>query len=228
MGYTTDFEGEFILNRPLSPNHKAYLKAFCATRRMYRNKIAESYPDPLRLAVGLPFGSNGAYFVGSKASFGQDLNDPSVQIDETDYPFVVITSENRYAVEMMRIMGGNNVPPMGQPGLWCQWTPNDKGTAIIWNGGEKFYKYVDWLQYIITHFFDRWGYILNGTVTYQGEDYSDRGQIQVVNNVITVIEDEVDEDDDDEDDDNEDDNDSDIDNDDNNNDNDNNNNNNYL
>ena len=33
-----------------------------------------------------------------------------------------------------------NRPPQGQPGLWCDWTPTDDGSAIRWNGTEKFRK----------------------------------------------------------------------------------------
>src|SRR6478735_9098142 len=45
-----------------------------------------------------------------------------------------------------------NEPPSGQPGLWCQWVPTDDGTAIEWDGGEKFYNSVEWMRYIIDHF----------------------------------------------------------------------------
>ena len=37
MGYTTTFEGEFRLDRPLSAEQRAYLNAFSATRRMRRD-----------------------------------------------------------------------------------------------------------------------------------------------------------------------------------------------
>ena len=34
MGYTTTFDGEFKLDKPLIPAHKAYLMKFAKTRRM--------------------------------------------------------------------------------------------------------------------------------------------------------------------------------------------------
>jgi hypothetical protein len=80
----------------------------------------------------------------------------------------------------------HNDPPTGQPGLWCQWTPTSNRQAIEWDGGEKFYKYVQWLQYIITHFLERWGYTLNGKVYWQGESSDDQGTIVVVNNQIST------------------------------------------
>ena len=58
MGYTTKFEGCFTLDKPLAPEHAAYLKAFNATRRMKRDQFkAAELPDPIRDAAGLPLGS---------------------------------------------------------------------------------------------------------------------------------------------------------------------------
>lgn len=163
MGYTTDFSGEFKLDRPLSPEHKAYLCQFMETRRMKRDAaVTETRPDPLRLAVGLPIGEEGGYFVGAEGMAGQEWNADDV-------------------------LDGNTAPA-GQPGLWCQWTPDDAGECIEWNGGEKFYNYVEWLEYLVQHFLSVWGYVLNGTVEWQGEDSRDIGRIVVENNVVHVEE----------------------------------------
>lgn len=160
MGYTTDFVGEFKLNKPLMPKQMEYLTKFSETRRMKRSEVAASkMEDPVREAVKLPVGHHGEYFVGGLGFFGQD-NDDSV----LDY----------------------NSPPPSQPGLWCQWEPNDGGTAIVWNQGEKFYYYIEWLQYIITHFLRPWGYTLNGEVTWQGEEHGDIGMITVKDNEIST------------------------------------------
>jgi len=73
MGYTTDFDGEFIVSPPLKPTHRAYLEAFSSTRRMERNaKLTAKLPDPLRKAVGLPIGTDGGYFVGDTDGEGFD------------------------------------------------------------------------------------------------------------------------------------------------------------
>jgi hypothetical protein len=198
MGYTTDFEGHFTLDKPLTPEQAAYLHAFCETRRMIRDVAvlekaapvafkgrrypgsdAEPLPEgatdrSLREAVGLPLGPEGAYHIGSGYS-GQD-HDASI----LDY----------------------NVPPKGQPGLWCQWVPTKDGKGIGWDGGEKFYNYIEWLVYLIEHFLQPWGYVLSGQVIWQGEDRSDVGKIKVVDNVVSSHEGRVvysdEEDDDDE------------------------------
>ena len=76
-----------------------------------------------------------------------------------------------------------NDPPSTQPSLWCQWISNELGTEIEWDGNEKFYNYVEWLQYIINWLTPR-GYVLNGEVQWRGEDFNDIGTIIVENNVL--------------------------------------------
>ena len=84
-------------------------------------------------------------------------------------------------------MTDSNKPPTGQPGLWCQWTPNDDGTAIVWDGGEKFYDYVAWLEYLVKNFLKPWGYVLNGTVNWSGEDQGDVGKIVAKDNKVSKV-----------------------------------------
>lgn len=166
MGYSTDFNGEFNLDKPLTSAHKAYLEAFAGTRRMKRDAYTtEDRSDPVRLAAGLPIGLDGGYFVGEGGQAGQaDMN--------ADYEKIGIVAYN--------------YPPGGQPGLWCQWVPNDDGTAISWDGGEKFYNYIEWIEYLIRHFINPWGYVLNGEVEWFGEDSNDRGMICIEDNVVKV------------------------------------------
>lgn len=141
MGYHTDFFGEFKLDRPLAPEHAAYLRAFNRTRRVKRNeKLCAKLPDPTRLAAGITLvGTEGAYYVGSSG------------LSESKSPDVLDWSR----------------PPREQPNVYCQWTPNEAGTAIVWDEGEKFYDYVLWLDYILRHFLKGWGYVVNGTVEWQ-------------------------------------------------------------
>ena len=92
----------------------------------------------------------------------------------------------------------HNMPPCGQPGLWCQWIPSDCGTSILWNECEKFYDSVEWIQYIIDHFigdnpiamsellFLR-PHKLSGRIEAQGEEYSDRWTLEVKDNVAKKI-----------------------------------------
>ena len=156
MGYTTEFTGEFKVTPPLKPEHAAYLKAFSETRRMTRDpEVTAQRLDPVRLAVNLPVGRDGCYFVGADGFMGQERHCESG-------------------------VANYNEPPSTQPGLWCQWVPSDNGTAILWNGTEKFYRYVEWLRYIVDHFLTPWNYKIDGRVTWEGEDRNDRGVIIAV------------------------------------------------
>jgi hypothetical protein len=155
------FHGKFLLNAPLSEAQRDYLSKFSETRRMQRDASKTSVrPDPLRVAVGLPVGVEGGYFVGSVEFAGQE--DSS---DVVDY----------------------NLPPQDQPGLWCHWEPSEDGTAIQWNGTEKFVYHVEWLVYLIHHFLTPWGFILNGNVRWMAPDDHETGVLRVTNNEVCDI-----------------------------------------
>ena len=79
-----------------------------------------------------------------------------------------------------------NRPPGTQPGLWCQWIPTDDGCELIWDGGEKFYNYVEWLDYLIDKILAPRGYTLNGECQWFGEERDDVGVIIVKNNKVTT------------------------------------------
>jgi len=160
MGYTTNFEGNLVLSPKLSDAQAAFINKLADTRRMKRSFMRlVGVPDPIREAVGLPPGDEGEFFVGEPGDFGQGDHFKSV-LD-------------------------NNRPPGTQPGLWCQWIIDDDGD-LVWNGGEKFYKYTEWLEYLIEKLFKPWGIKANGQFIWQGEETGDVGTIVVEDNVVTV------------------------------------------
>jgi hypothetical protein len=166
VGYTTNLYGAINITPALKPEHKKYLTKFSATRRMKRvATLLQHEPDEARANVHLPLGPEGAYFVGSRDPFGQDY----------DHVSVLDTDE----------------PPLGQPGLWCHWVPSTEGQALVWNECEKFYHFDLWLEYLITHFFKVWGYTLEGTVRWVGEDPNDQGTIYVAENEVFALPDEL-------------------------------------
>ena len=161
MGYSTDFRGQLEFSTPLTPAQVKYINAFKGTRRMKRDAAkAELLPDELRLAVGLPIGEDGMYYVGSHndGNFGQD-KDASI----IDY-----NSSGKF------------------PGLWMQWEVSEDGTTLEWDGGEKFYNYIEWLKYLIEHFFNVWGTKLNGSIEWRGEEWDDTGTITVTDSNVTT------------------------------------------
>jgi hypothetical protein len=158
MGYTTDFGGSVTIEPALKDEHREFLIGLANTRRMKRDAvIAETLDDPVRIAAGLPIGEDGEFFIGADGFKGQ-TDDASVQ----EY----------------------NCPPENQPGLWCQWVPTEDGDGLEWDGGEKFYNYIEWMEYIIEKLLKPWGYTVNGEIEWFGEDYDDRGIIVVENNDV--------------------------------------------
>ena len=173
MGYTTYFGGQFTVTPELKPEHRAYLTAFSASRRMKRSvEVVATLPDPIREAAGLPLGDEAGYYVGNE---GEDLfHVPAGKDWKTTQEEAGILDYNR--------------EPSGQPGLWCPWEPDQDGdsTLCIPEGG-KHYGYVEWLEYIIEHFLKPWGYVLSGDVSYDGEDTEDKGVIWAKDNQVEQV-----------------------------------------
>ena len=91
----------------------------------------------------------------------------------------------------------HNTPADGQPGLWCQWLPSEKGDFLEWDQNEKFYNAAEWMLYLIDHFLGVFAisrkelpffndHVLNGTISAQGEDSEDQWLLHVENNVVSV------------------------------------------
>lgn len=160
MGYTTDFYGSVTFNKPITEELKNYINKFGETRRMKRDveKIKKTFPDWEKNCFNGNLGVDGEYFVGGNGFMGQDRDDSIVNY---------------------------NYPPETQPGLWCQWMIDDDGN-LVWDGGEKFYEYGEWLTYLIDNFLAPSGYVCNGEIEFQGEDMNDFGTIHVKDNVVTV------------------------------------------
>ena len=113
---------------------------------------------------------------------------------QRDYMAGEVSKEGEFFVRDDGFCGQNrdesildyNVPPSTQPGLWCQWVIN--GNELEWDGGEKFYNYVEWLEYLIENFFKPWGVTINGEVEWSGESRSDIGKIVVTDNKVQALE----------------------------------------
>ena len=162
MGYTIYFYGDFQFHSPIRAEHAEYLRAFSRTRRVTRapQKLVD-VQDPFRWAVGLPIGQEGAYYVGPGDTMAEQIRDPSV-------------------IEI-------NVPPDHQPSLWCNWTVSEDNTSIVWDEGENFHCFTEWIEYLIDHFLSPWGYVINGEVEWVGEEDWDTGVICVENNVVSEL-----------------------------------------
>lgn len=72
------------------------------------------------------------------------------------------------------------------PGGYCQWEPSKDGTRLSWDGGEKFYDYIEWLHYIIDNILTPRHFTLRGSVEWQGDEIGDAGTINVHDNVVST------------------------------------------
>jgi len=198
MGYSTYFSGSLELSRPATAEEREYVNRIADTRRMQRDvtKLMELYKGE----HGYPFakdktnadevyGFKGEYFAMNDGDMGQsgdvsviDHNAASGEIAWKDYD-----GDWQKRDELQKAI---NADIIKQPGLWCQWRLDDE-TTLAWDGSEKFYNYIEWLQYLIAHFFEPWGIKLNGESYWQGEDNSDMGKIEIIDNVINIYETEV-------------------------------------
>lgn len=70
---------------------------------------------------------------------------------------------------------------------WCQWVPTDDGTAIEWDGGEKFIDSLPWMRYLIATFIAPARHVVNGTIEAQGERADDRWDLVVVDNEVSAL-----------------------------------------
>lgn len=161
MGYQTWFTGGLEFDKPVSEEFANYINEFSNVRHMKRDpeKIMELCPDWEKYCFNGNLGPEGQYFIGER-----HIRNNSKLIDTS-------------------ILDGNR-PPKTQPGLWCQWVI--EGNELVWDQGEKFYEYEEWLVYLIDNFIAPSGYKLNGEIQFQGEDEDDFGTICVVDNEVEV------------------------------------------
>jgi hypothetical protein len=166
MGYTTDFTGlGFWSEPPLGEEHKSFLRMFNVTRHVCYD-MEGILPGPTRSQV-IPLVGPDMWHV-----LQDDLIRPG-------FPHASLTGQHLPALLY-------NQPPEGVPSLWCGWTVDDQG-HIVWDGAEKFYKYVRWLEFLIDTYLRPWGYTLHGIIDYKGESAEDFGRIIVVDNEVTVV-----------------------------------------
>ena len=164
MGYTTEFKGKFKLKFKDETKRKKVtelVNGLANTRRMQRDmrKLENFTEKEIK-----DFGDEGEFYFPTENSkyynfAGQNRKDPSI----LNY----------------------NKPPKNQPGLWLQWVIT--GNILEWNGGEKFYYYTEWLNYLIKKIFEPNNVEISGTITYQGEEYEDVGKIEIVNGKVYNI-----------------------------------------
>jgi hypothetical protein len=125
-------------------------------------QLLEGLATTRRMArrVDPKYGVEGEFYVEGEGSWGQSPDDTIIN---------------------------HNVPPKTQPGLWCQWIPTYDRRGMEWDGGEKFYNYVEWIEYLIEKILAPRGYSLTGDVQWRGEEWDDTGTISITDNKVTIL-----------------------------------------
>lgn len=177
MGYTTEFIGKFTFNKEPSKDLVEYINRFADTRHVKRDveETKKIFPDWERRSWKGKPGAFAEFFL---------MPDDEVVIEREDYLDMTGYKKRNGILD-------NDNPPETQPGLWCHWIINKRG-ELVWSGAEKFYKYVEWLEYLIKNFFEPEGLVLSGRCFYAGERMSDWGYICVKNNSVEKIPSDID------------------------------------
>ena len=185
MGYSTDFSGYAEFNKPLPKELCDYINGFANRRHVTRDVNIIKKMDPFwkdHCFKG-DLGPEGIYYLVPLT-----LREEQVK---TYIPAGLYGKQkdglynNIFGQLADKSVINENIPPKDCPSLWCQWIISDNGT-LEWDGGEKFYEYIPWLEFLIKHFFAPDGYILNGSIQWQGDDSDDYGTIDITNNIVTA------------------------------------------
>ena len=100
--------------------------------------------------------------------------------------------------DMSKLKGINKnaIKEFGKDGCFYLKDSNDleiveeNGESFVqWNGSEKTYGVNvenGWFTWLIDNFFKPGGYILNGEMTWQGEEDDDTGTIKIENNIVSL------------------------------------------
>ncbi len=177
MGYTTDFDGKIVIS-PKLPDE--FVGGFNFTTKKRNNTYGDGEQGSFDHLYHSRWGYNS---LGDPPPEGTTNRlggwfSPYVFERPGDYP----TRIDEYArIGIHRASAVTEVPS-----CWNHWQLGqgvDDFTVLEWDGGEKFSEYIEWMKYVLrlihsdfpqSHFV--------GTIDWEGEDPTDRGQIIVGEN----------------------------------------------
>lgn len=170
MSYYTYFDGAIQFNKPLNNDLADFIKKFAATRHFQRDTetlMQELDENNINIKDILPP-------VPGINDFGENCKF-----------FAIPNHDSKWNNTWLDSVMDFNSPPEDCPSLWCDIYLSKTHDKLYLRNGTN-YRYVSWLEWLIKYFFAPAGYILNGSVCYNGEDRDDRGVIVVENNSISV------------------------------------------
>ena len=189
MGYTTDFEGHMELKQIEVKNTDGkgvnlnltieevmtLVNGLAKTRRMCRDLSKISDENGMLNGVHYSeYGVEGEFYYNKDSECSGQDKDNSI-LDE-------------------------NKESKSQHGLWSHWTIGfyragmflkEESYILEWDGGEKFYAYTEWLDYLNENIFKPNNIVMDGEIQWRGEDNEDMGKIISKDGVIKVYKAEI-------------------------------------
>lgn len=169
MGYSVNYYGSIDIEPPLDSELHERINAWLACHHAQYDvdKIYQVDPDAdLHTVDGNPVGENGWNWV-------KVFIDPHSPAYEPYLPAVI---DERHSDPM--------------PSLWSDLILEHDykmGSAVLkWNGIEKSYEIPSWIEILIQNVLAPNGYVLNGVLSWEGDDNDDTGSIRVVDNDVIV------------------------------------------
>ena len=183
MGYTTDFKGSLTLSKPLTEEQLKWYNDWKSIRKCSRDsqKLMEEYKG--KYSLDGDYGVDGEFF-GYVPKKYLDENGDGIWYDENGDYIRDIDSYSGWiggdSVKQFSInpnFGYNPNQPKGSN--WCRW--KIEGNQLLWDGREKFYNYVEWLEYINKNIFSKWDITFTDQteIKWSGEDVEDCGVIYI-------------------------------------------------
>jgi hypothetical protein len=88
------------------------------------------------------------------------------------------------AKELLEIAASDEAEKFTGIDAYFQWVPSEGLDHIVWDGNEKFYKYVEQLRWLCKWLRER-NILANGLLYWQGEETGDTGSIVVTANAVS-------------------------------------------
>lgn len=97
-----------------------------------------------------------------------------------------LDAETKALLKKIYDQGDNQAPVSKYNQNSCGWIYDEINQSLVWDEGEKFNEYIEWIQYLVEQILMPRGYIVNGGVEWQGEERDDQGRILIEDNNIRI------------------------------------------
>jgi hypothetical protein len=181
MGYRVDWRHcDITISPALNEKQQEYLKRLLCNpgHDSHLSEAARALPDPLRVAVGLPFGREGEFFTGGPNEwYGTTPEDNhhfgrQGQMSAEEKRLYTIPYNEWTAKDESPYKGGGDF----RPSRWFPWEigtdHSGRHSTLVPSEGEKQYvrDQQNWLTYLTKHIFEPWGKTLTGRAHYSCDE----------------------------------------------------------